>query len=188
MARRLIPAGEAPLSAAILAGWLVEEWAHLYPDWDHATAVTELLATGDRGRPPCTWLLFDTDDLTGADDGDAVDVDADVVTGDDGSAAVIGSVGLALDGELGDALDGDAAPEGVWLVNLFVTPSARGRGHGSALLAHAVGAATALGLPELLLTTEHSAEHYASVGWASIGTTSLAGHRSIIMRLHTMTR
>ena len=181
MARRLIPAGEAPRAAAILAGWLVEEWAHLYPDWDHATAVAELIAAGDQGRPPCTWLLFDA----GADQ---IEDDAGDGGGDDSDAAVIGSVGLALDGELGDALDGDAAPEGVWLVNLFVTPSARGRGHGSALLAHAVAAAAALGLPELLLTTERSADHYASVGWTQIGTTSLAGHRSIIMRLRTMTR
>lgn len=167
MARRLIPAGEEPQSAAIVAGWLVAEWAHLYPDWDQRAAVEELLRRGPSGHPPRTWLLFDDDDPT---------------------AGVLGSVGLALDGELGDVLEGEASPEGVWLVNLFVTPSARGRGHGSLLLAHAVAAAAELGLPELLLTTEHSADHYASLGWTQIGTTSLSGHPSIVMRLRTMTR
>jgi GNAT superfamily N-acetyltransferase len=143
----------------IVAEWLVSEWSHLYPDWDHRSAVTELLSQGEHSQPPCTWLLFDSEDLT--------------------DTGVLGSVGLSLGGELEDAAI--SPPSGVWVVNLFVLPSARGRGHGTALLEHAVDHAGALGLSELLLTTEHSEMHYGSQGWRTIGPTTLNGHHSVIM-------
>lgn len=164
MARRLIPASEVPRAAATVAEWLVAEWEHLYPQWTHQTAVKELLATGQQGQPPVTWLLFD---------------------GDPASAQVIGSVGLALDGELEPGRHGDATtnPSGTWVVNLFVSPKCRGRGHGTALLSHAVNQASARGLSELLLTTEHSAAHYSTKGWHTIGSTALNGHPSTIMTL-----
>ncbi len=169
MARRLIPAAQQPQLAEIVAGWLVTEWAHLYPDWNHHAAVAELLATGDHGQPPCTWLLIDSDRADTADKG-----------------SVIGSIGLALDGELESEPSLDApeiASSGPWVVNLFVTPQARGRGHGTALLEHAVNHAATLGIDELLLTTEHSHAHYASTGWRTIGATTLNGHPSTIMTL-----
>jgi GNAT superfamily N-acetyltransferase len=124
-----------------------------------------------------------------------------------GPGAVIGSIGLGLDGELpapstrpdeersdthgtadGDRGDHAARPTGVWVVNLFVTPSARGRGHGTALLEHAVTEALSIGISELLLTTEHSADHYASLGWHRTGMIELNGHESVLMRLPTMVR
>jgi GNAT superfamily N-acetyltransferase len=182
MARRLILAHEQPEAASLVAAWLVDEWEHLYPDWDHQAAVAELTACGDDGHPPRTWLLFEGDDA-----GDPESV-----------GTVIGSIGLALEGELPGAipvLDGDMSgadsietPSGVWVVNLFVTAAARGRGLGSALLDHAIVHANALGLNELLLTTEHSAEHYESLGWIRIGSTTLNGHESVLMRLPTMDR
>lgn len=167
MARRLIDAVDDPAAAAVAAGRLVEEWAHLYPDWDHRAATAELLQQGPNGTPPCTWLLFDDEDPT---------------------TGVLGSVGLALDGELGTPLEGESTPAGVWLVNLFVVPNERGRGHGSALLDHAVTCARAFGIEELLLTTEHSEGLYAAAGWVTIGATELSGHRSTIMRLRGVTR
>ncbi len=167
MARRLIPAHEQPDATSEVARWLVAEWAHLYPDWDHQAAVAELLGSGDAGNPPQTWLLFEDDD---APDG-----------------AVLGSIGLARDGELNGPLDDETTPDGVWVVNLFVTPAARGRGHGTTLLKHAIGHANALGLNELLLTTEYSTAHYAAAGWVVIGSTDLAGHPSTVMRLSVPT-
>jgi len=194
MARQLIPAAESPESAAVVARWLVDEWAHLYPQWDHAAAVAELLGSGDAGNPPQTWLLFE-------EFGDRHEQSA---------RTVIGSIGLGLDGELpapaprsdnnrsngSDGDDGDdgdeggeaVPPSGVWVVNLFVTPSARGRGHGTALLDHAVAEALSMGMSELLLTTEHSADHYASLGWHRTGVIDLNGHESVLMRLSTMGR
>jgi GNAT superfamily N-acetyltransferase len=191
MARQLIPATESPESAAAVAQWLVDEWAHLYPQWDHAAAVAELLGSGDAGSPPQTWLLFEE-------------------IGDrpaDRAGTLIGSIGLGLDGELPepsprsdtnrsygedgeDSDDGDDGehPSGVWVVNLFVTPSARGRGHGTALLDHAVAEALSMGISELLLTTEHSADHYATLGWRRTGAIQLNGHESVLMRLSTMSR
>jgi len=164
MARRLIPAAQRPVAAGIVAEWLIEEWAHLYPDWAHSAAVAELLDSGHDGHPPCTWLLFEGSD--------------DVET------AVLGSIGLSFGGELEPSADAEAlVPDGIWVVNLFVTPAARGHGHGTALLAHAVEHATTLGIGTLLLTTEHSAMHYRSLGWVDIGTAELNGHRSTNMRL-----
>ncbi len=188
MARQLIPATESPESAAIVAQWLVDEWTHLYPDWDHRAAVAELTACGAHGRPPRTWLLFEEFD--------------DHHPG--GPGAVIGSIGLGLDGELPapsarpdeemydryatDDSDDGARPTGVWVVNLFVTPPARGRGHGTALLDRAVAEALSMGISELLLTTEHSADHYASLGWRRTGAIQLNGHESVLMHLSTMSR
>ena len=188
MARRLIPAHEQPDAASEVARWLVAEWAHLYPDWDHQAAVAELVAAGHHGHPPFTWLLFEASDDRHTES----------------AGAVIGSIGLGLDGELPDPShrsddnrhDGDHGvggddgehPSGVWVVNLFVTPSARGRGHGTALLKHAVNEARSMGISELLLTTEHSANHYASLGWRRTGAIQLNGHESVLMRLSTMGR
>jgi len=159
MARRLIPADQRPEWVPVVADWLVTEWAHLYPDWDHTAAIAELLARGASDGPPCTWLLFDDEDL---------------------DAGVLGSVGLSLGGELEDT---SIAPivSGVWVVNLFVAPGARGRGHGTALLDHAIAHAIALGVDTLLLTTEHSAPHYRTLGWIDLGTATLNGHPSTVM-------
>lgn len=176
MARRLIPASDHPAAAATVAGWLVAEWSHLYPDWDLAAATAELLAVGPHGEPPITWLLFDEE----TSDPSAEERHTGV--------RVIGSVGLALDGELGDPVGDHEPVAGIWVVNLFVAPSARGRGHGTALLDHAVRSARHLGIGDLLLTTEHSTAHYRSKGWIEIGATSLNGHHSIVMTLATVTR
>lgn len=170
MARRLIPASDHPVAAATVAGWLVAEWAHLYPDWDLAAATAELLTVGPGGEPPITWLLFDDDIIDpGAEEQHA-------------GIRVIGSIGLALDGELGDPTGDDEPVAGIWVVNLFVAPSARGRGHGSALLDHAVSSARDLSCDELLLTTEHSETYYRSQGWIPAGSTSLNGTRSAVLR------
>jgi len=169
MARRLIPAAEHPAAAATVAAWLVAEWEHLYPDWDLAAATAELLAVGPGGEPPITWLLFDND---------ISDPDAD---GQHADVRVIGSVGLALDGELGDPTGEDEPASGIWAVNLFVAPTARGRGHGSALLDHAMASARDLSIDALLLTTERSEMYYRSQGWIPTGSTSLNGTRSAVL-------
>jgi ribosomal protein S18 acetylase RimI-like enzyme len=172
MARRLISADEQPTAAATAAAWLVAEWTHLYPEWDLETATNELLAGGPEGQPPLTWLLFD-----------------DESTNDSVSDSVIGSVGLALDGELEPARSiADTAPSGTWVVNLFVTPAAGGRGQGSTLLYLAVEFARSLDIDELLLTTEHSVAHYRSKGWTEVGSTLLNGHESVVMSLSVMAR
>jgi GNAT superfamily N-acetyltransferase len=180
MARRLIPAIEHPTATSTVAGWLVTEWAHLYPDWNLEAATAELLATGEQGQPPLTWLLID----------DATELHSDNLDSDSDEAAeqVIGSVGLALDGELGEPIGTGATVSGVWVVNLFVTPTARGCGYGTELLEHAVDYARTLEIDELLLTTEHSGTHYRSRGWTEVGSTLLNGHESVVMRLPVVTR
>ena len=179
MARRLIPAAEHPLAAAIVADWLVTEWAHLYPDWDRRAAVDELTATGQQQLPPCTWLLTE-DEADTDEEGDEADDEGT----DERAITVLGSVGLSLGGELESPTDlTGPTPTGVWVVNLFVAPEARGHGYGTMLLDHAIDHAAALGIDTLLLTTEHSARHYRSRGWQDIGQTTLNGHPSTVMRL-----
>jgi GNAT superfamily N-acetyltransferase len=179
MARRLIPAIERPAATSIVANWLVTEWAHLYPGWDLDAAISELLDVGPVGRPPLTWLLVDDDATNQRSD----NLRSNNLSSESEAAAerVIGSVGLALDGELGEPIGTGATVSGIWVVNLFVTPTARGRGYGSELLDHAVDYARRLEIDELLLTTEHSGSHYRSKGWTEIGSTLLNGHESVVM-------
>lgn len=54
---------------------------------------------------------------------------------------------------------------GLWLSNLFVTPTARGRGVGGALLKSAEQAAWSLGEKELYLYTDISRGYYVGKGW-----------------------
>ena len=55
--------------------------------------------------------------------------------------------------------------EGLWLSNLFVTPTARGRGVGDALLQSAEQTALRLGETELYLYTDIARSYYISKGW-----------------------
>lgn len=60
------------------------------------------------------------------------------------------------------------APElkgALWLSNLFVTPTARGRGVGDALVFAAEQRAKALGLNEVYLYTSSSKAYYLTKGW-----------------------
>ncbi|HEY7773859.1 MAG TPA: GNAT family N-acetyltransferase [Marinagarivorans sp.] len=55
--------------------------------------------------------------------------------------------------------------QGLWLSNLFVTPTARGRGIGETLLKQAELAAWRLGEKELYLYTDSSRGYYTARGW-----------------------
>lgn len=54
---------------------------------------------------------------------------------------------------------------GLWVSNLFVTPTARGRGVGESLLKSAEQAAMGLGEKELYLYTDISRGYYTGKGW-----------------------
>jgi len=65
------------------------------------------------------------------------------------------------------AQDMDARPELTpWLAGVYVKPKYRRSGFASALVAHIVGNAQALGIPRLYLYTDSSESLYARLGWS----------------------
>jgi monoamine oxidase len=149
-----------PELAPLLARWHVAEWGHLYPQWDEAVAADEFLAMRQPGRIPTTWVAFAGAGRTPAD--------------------VLGSVSLIDD----DELDGyrHLRP---WLASLYVVPAARGRGVGSALVAHVVAAARALDLARVHLFTEDGAGWYRALGWRTLEQVSVRGEAAEVMVIDT---
>lgn len=70
---------------------------------------------------------------------------------------------------------------GPWLANVFVTPSWRGRGVGTALIRTATSAGCALA-GTLYLYTFDTAGHYARLGWELLGTDRYVGRPITLMR------
>ncbi len=135
---RLAPASAAIAHLPALAASHHAEWASLYTDWSAADALAELQAhaAGD-GVLPSTLVAL-------ADDG-----------------ALLGSVSLVAE----DSPELVAFP-GPWLASLFVTPEARGRGLGEALVHALVAQAAAEGIPRLRLFTPRHRAFYERLGWA----------------------
>lgn len=95
---------------------------------------------------------------------------------------------VAIDGDtpLGTsavvANDMDNHPElSPWLANVFVMPSARGRGIGRALVAHAMQQARLFGYARLYLYTHTAQGLYAKLGWTVRADEQYEGHPVTIM-------
>lgn len=146
--------------APVLARWHADEWRHLYRGWDVEAAEAELVAMDRPGRIPTTWVAFDGAGRTAQD--------------------VLGSVSVIDD----DELDGfrDVRP---WLASLYVVPSARGRGVGTALVALAVEGARALGVERLHLFTSGQEGLYAELGWHVVARTKAADEQATVMAIDT---
>jgi len=135
---RIVPAGEALDRLPTLARWHHAEWAGLYAEWSEDQALAELLdAARAEATVPTTLVAL-------ADDG-----------------ALLGSVSLVAE----DSPELAAFP-GPWLASLFVTPEARGRGLGEALVHALVARAAAEGIPRLRLFTPQHRAFYERLGWA----------------------
>ncbi len=70
-----------------------------------------------------------------------------------------------------------------WLASVLVTPTARGRGVGSALVQAVVAKAAELGYRILYLYTEDQMALYARLGWELHERTSYYSHDVTIMRI-----
>lgn len=81
-----------------------------------------------------------------------------------------------------DELPGVTEP-GPWLAAVWVRPSARRRGIGSAIVAHVTARATELGLALLFLYTEDRADWYESMGWRRIREASVNGLTVTVMSI-----
>lgn len=74
--------------------------------------------------------------------------------------------------------------QGLWVTNLFVVPTARAMGVGTALLACAERYAHELQQNQLYLYTKSSERYYLQLGWSTVVEPPLGGHsesRRIIM-------
>jgi GNAT superfamily N-acetyltransferase len=70
----------------------------------------------------------------------------------------------------------------VWLGNVVVLESARGRGIGSALVSTIEEHASSLGIPELHLVTASAIDWYERRGWNLVGDADVHGHAMSVMR------
>lgn len=87
-----------------------------------------------------------------------------------------GTASLVVDDELPDAIEA-----GPWVAAVFVTPPARRKGVGGALVRAALGCARELGFGEVYLYTETGVDWYADSGWEMVREAELAGHPVTVM-------
>jgi predicted N-acetyltransferase YhbS len=74
---------------------------------------------------------------------------------------------------------------GPWIAGLFVIPSHRRRGLGSALMKHATDAATQMGHPDLFLHTSTATCLYLQLGWKKLFRESYEGEIVDVMHYAT---
>lgn len=87
-----------------------------------------------------------------------------------------GTASLVADDELPGATE-----PGPWVAAVFVTPPARRKGVGEALVRAAVNRAAELGIGEVYLYTETGVDWYEDLGWESVRVAELAGHPVNVM-------
>lgn len=71
--------------------------------------------------------------------------------------------------------------EQLWLGNVVVTPSARGRGIGAALVGAVEAHARSIGITELHLVTTSAVDWYRSKGWVVVGQAAVHSHPMTVM-------
>ncbi len=156
--------GHAQL-APLLGRWHIAEFGELYPSevWNFEIAVRELEAMARPGASDRTWLAFDG---RSRQPGDLL-----------GSISLLGT----------DDLDGfeHLSP---WLASFFVTPRARGRGVGSALLDAVTTEARVRGDAYLYLFTPDHESYYLERGWRTLATVDRSGRAVSVMTRSTSPR
>jgi GNAT superfamily N-acetyltransferase len=121
-----------------IAKWHWNEWGHSDPEGSLATWMTALARKTNVDSIPTGFLALS------------------------GTAEPIGSVVLVH-------VDMSTHPElGPWIAGLYVIPGCRGRGLGSALMQHAMGAAVQMGYMDLYLHTSTAATLYSRLGWTKL--------------------
>ena len=143
---RIEPIAQHREHVATLADWHFAQWGYLYSHWTLEVAHEELEEHASRATGlPTTLVLLEGETL-------------------------LGSVSLVF--EDAPELSEHGSP---WLASLYVTPAARGRGLGAALVHAAVARADAEGIPELFLFTPDHRAFYQHLGWRPLARTALRG-------------
>ncbi|MFT5102034.1 MAG: ribosomal protein S18 acetylase RimI-like enzyme [Planctomycetaceae bacterium] len=123
-----------------------------------------------------------------ADPGGSVDTWIEGIAGRNNSNTIpMTCVGLSDDGELLGSVslvecDMETHPELYpWLAGLYVSPTSRNAGVGSALTVHAFESANSMGIDRLYLYTSKAKSLYESLGWVVIGSEYYEGEDVTIM-------
>lgn len=134
-----------------LAHWSLAEWVHDFPD-DTIEWYLDLYEEASQVRGLPSVFVAHLD------------------------GKLAGTASLVADDELPDAVE-----PGPWVAAVFVTPPARRKGVGEALVCAAIDRAREMGFAEVFLYTSDGAEWYRSSGWEVVRTTVLAGHPVTVM-------
>jgi len=134
-----------------LAHWSLAEWVHDFPD----DTIDWYLDLYEEASRVCS-------------------VPSVFVAHLDGKVA--GTASLVADDELPGAVE-----PGPWVAAVFVTPPARRKGVGEALVRAAIDRARDLGFGDVYLYTRDGVEWYRSSSWEVVRTTELAGRPVTVM-------
>lgn len=134
-----------------LAHWSLAEWVHDFPD-DTIDWYLDLYEEASRARSVPSVFVAHLD------------------------GKLAGTASLVADDELPGAVE-----PGPWVAAVFVTPPARRKGVGEALVRAAIDRARDLGFGEVYLYTRDGVEWYRSSGWEVVRTTELAGRPVTVM-------
>jgi len=146
------PIADHPELVEVVARWHWEEWGDAQTSSLDAWAES-LRHRAGRDAVPTTFVALDGDEL-------------------------LGSVTLTDHDMPGHVRYGELAP---WLAGMLVRPDARGRGVGTALMKHAVGAAERWGIERLYLYSESARPFYERLGWSVLEETEWEGGRVAVM-------
>jgi len=134
-----------------VAHWSLAEWVHDFPD-DTIDWYLDLYEEASRVRGLPSVFVAHLD------------------------GKLAGTASLVAD----DELPGASEP-GPWVAAVFVTPPARRKGVGGAVVRAAIDRARDLGLPEVYLYTGTGIDWYLDAGWEVVRVAELAGHPVTVM-------
>ena len=151
---RIEPAADHLDLVPVVARWHWKHGGWQDPDGSLETWTDGLLTRTRRDRVPATFFAFADRDLVGS----ATLVEHDIP----------GRPDL-----------GRLRP---WLAGVYVLQTVRGRGVGSALVAHAESQAHTFGIQRLYLYTREATGFYERLGWRTLGRDNFAGPITIMAK------
>jgi DME family drug/metabolite transporter len=151
----IVPLASRPDLWGRAAQWSVEQWRHEFPSDTVDTYLSQYRAAADGADGVLeVWAALSPD------------------------GGLVGVATLVDDDELPDAIE-----PGPWLAAVYVEPTARGTGIGSALVSHVASRAGALGHEHLFLYTADRRDWYERRGWLAIRESAVRGTAVTVMRL-----
>lgn len=148
--------------ASRIAHWHWDEWGHGDRSGSLESWTANLVRRAGRTEPPLLLVAVDGEEPIG-------------------SVSLVGNDVNTTDPTWSEVVERwkTATP---WLSGLFVVPSHRRRGVGSALVEACIGRAGALGFGELYLYTSTAASMYERLGFAEVGRERYEGDDVVVMR------
>lgn len=151
----IVPLASRPDLWVQAAEWSVEQWRHEFPSDTTDTYLSQYQTAADGTANVLeVWAALSLD------------------------GGLVGIATLVDDDELPGATE-----PGPWLAAVYVEPTARGAGVGTALVSHVASRAAALGYRDLFLYTTDRRDWYERRGWHALRESSVRGTAVTVMRL-----